>query len=76
MSRVPVLSGKEIAKALESAGFVRVGQKGSHLKLERLRDDEKRTVIVPLHTEIAPGTLKSIMRQSGINLEDFKSFFK
>ena len=60
---LPVVSGSEVVKALSNAGFDRVSQRGSHVKL---RNAEQRTVIVPLHRELAPGTLRSILRQAGL----------
>jgi predicted RNA binding protein YcfA (HicA-like mRNA interferase family) len=65
---LPVLSGAEVVKALGTAGFVQVSQRGSHVKL---RDDQGRVVIVPMHAELARGTLRSILRQAGIAPEAF-----
>ena len=61
MPPLPVVSGATMVAVLTCAGFVRVSQKGSHVKL-RAGD---RTVIVPLHAALAPGTLKSVLRQAG-----------
>ena len=66
--RLPRISGDEAARALERAGFTRTSQRGSHLKL---RSDHGRIVIVPLHRELASGTLRSIIRQSGLTVEEF-----
>jgi len=57
---LPVLSGQQVVTALTRAGFVAVSQRGSHLKL---RHPDGRVVIVPLHRELAAGTLRSILRQ-------------
>jgi predicted RNA binding protein YcfA (HicA-like mRNA interferase family) len=64
---LPVVSGAEVVKALVVAGFVEVSQRGSHVKL-RNRD---ATVIVPMHRELATGTLRSIIRQSELSVEEF-----
>jgi predicted RNA binding protein YcfA (HicA-like mRNA interferase family) len=64
---LPVVSGAEVVKALVVAGFVEVSQRGSHVKL-RNRD---ATVIVPMHRELATGTLRSIIRQSEMSVEEF-----
>lgn len=61
------MSGAEAVKALVVAGFVEVSQRGSHVKL-RNRD---ATVIVPMHKELAAGTLRSITRQPGTSVEGF-----
>ncbi len=66
---LPVASGREVIRALEKAGFAQVSQRGSHVKL---RNDAGRTVIVPLHRELARGTLGSILRQSGLSVDEFR----
>ncbi len=45
-----------------------MSQKGSHIKL---RNSDGKTVIVPLHRELAKGTLGSILRQAGMTVEEF-----
>jgi len=65
---LPVVSGKETARALERAGFGQVGQRGSHLKLRRA---DGRTVIVSLHRELAAGTLRSVLRQADLTVGEF-----
>jgi predicted RNA binding protein YcfA (HicA-like mRNA interferase family) len=63
--RLPVLSGARVVRALEKEGFEVVGTKGSHCKLRR----GSRTVIVPLHDEVRPGTLASILRAADITAD-------
>lgn len=67
-------SAEELVKALGKWGFHRVGQTGSHVKLRYVHGPtgEKRTVIVPLHDELATGTLRDIADQAGAN--DFQAF--
>lgn len=67
-------SGEEIVAALQKWRFRRVDQTGSHVKLRYVHPEtrERRTVIVPLHAELAKGTLKSIAEQAGA--EDFQEF--
>lgn len=62
--RLPRLSGAEVVRALERAGFAVVSQRGSHRKL---RHPDGRVVIVPMHRELASGTLASILRQAGLS---------
>jgi len=67
-------SGDDIIDALGNWGFKKVGQKGSHVKLQYVDPNtgEKRIVIVPLHSELDTGTLKSIAEQAGANnFQDF-----
>ena len=66
---VPVVSGAEVVRALGKAGFERVGQRGSHMKLRHV---DGRTVIVPMHRELARGTLRSILRQAGFSADGFR----
>ncbi|MDP9388598.1 MAG: type II toxin-antitoxin system HicA family toxin [Actinomycetota bacterium] len=65
--RLPRLSGAAVVRALERADFEQVSQRGSHVKL---RHADGRVVIVPLHRELATGTLASILRQSGLSPDD------
>jgi predicted RNA binding protein YcfA (HicA-like mRNA interferase family) len=67
---LPRVSGDDVCRALGRIGFVRVGQKGSHVKL---RNPGGRTVIIPMHRELAEGTLRSIIRQAGLTVEEFTS---
>ncbi|PZS28707.1 MAG: hypothetical protein DLM59_14140 [Pseudonocardiales bacterium] len=59
------LSGAEIGKALERGGFEFVSVRGSHAKYRA----EGRVVIVPMHREVLPGTLRSILRQAGWDVD-------
>ena len=54
--------------ALRRAGFEQTGQRGSHVKL---RDGNGHVVIVPMHRELRTGTLRSIIRQSGLGADEF-----
>lgn len=66
------LSGAEIAKALDRAGFGHVSTRGSHAKYRK--DD--RTVIVPLHRSLAAGTLRSILRQADWTVDDLNEWLR
>ena len=61
------VSGAEAARALQRLGYVVQRQTGSHLILRR----EGRTVVVPQHKPLKPGTLKGILEQAGVPLERF-----
>ena len=65
--KYPLLPSGKIVAALKRGGFIEVSQKGSHLKLSR----GGRAAIVPLHDEVARGTLKSILEQAGLDLDEF-----
>lgn len=68
MAKLPVISGEEMIKILKKAGFQVVRQKGSHVSLQK---GEYKTV-VPLHYELAKGTLVGILKQCGISREDLE----
>ena len=72
MAKLPSLSGDELVKALTKAGFQVVRQKGSHVSMKR---GKSRTVI-PLHKELAKGTLFGIMKQCGLTKEDLISIIE
>ena len=66
MPKLGVFSGDEIVRIMESEGFVRARQKGSHLMMQRRTERGTTTVPVPLHRTVRIGTLQSIIRQSGL----------
>lgn len=65
---LPVVSGAQVVAALGKGGFEQVSQRGSHVKL---RAEDGRVAIVPMHRELAIGTLRSVIRQSGLSVEEF-----
>jgi predicted RNA binding protein YcfA (HicA-like mRNA interferase family) len=69
MSKLPRVSGRECLKALAKAGFYLKRQEGSHMILRR--DDPFGQVVVPDHKELDRGTLRAILRQAGVSVEDF-----
>ena len=74
MSRLPRISGRECIKALERAGFQFVRQKGSHIAL--LREEPFTQLVVPDHKELDRGTLRAIIRQAGLSVEEFIELLK
>lgn len=65
--KLPILSGEELVKILIKQGFKKVGRKGSHVRLKKKCDGK----VVPLHKELARGTLLAILRQTEIEKEEF-----
>lgn len=57
------LSGKKIVKFLEQNGFSSNKTRGSHCKMRRIVSDRNQTLIIPLHSSIAKGTLHDIYNQ-------------
>ncbi|OHD62364.1 MAG: hypothetical protein A2014_04885 [Spirochaetes bacterium GWF1_49_6] len=71
MARIPLLSGEEIIRILEKFGFKVLRQKGSHVSLKRETLNGSIGCVVPNHKEVAAGTLRGILKQAQITLEDF-----
>jgi predicted RNA binding protein YcfA (HicA-like mRNA interferase family) len=66
-SKYPILRPNDIISALSKKGFVYKSQRGSHAKYS----NGHHITIIPMHDTVAKGTLKSILLQAGIELEDF-----
>ena len=63
--RLRRLSSRELVRALGQLGFEIIATRGSHAKLRRVAPDGARqTLTIPLHRELAPGTLHAIFRQA------------
>jgi predicted RNA binding protein YcfA (HicA-like mRNA interferase family) len=72
MPKLPQVSGKETIKALQKIGFSVAGQKGSHVKLVRVREGQKQSVIIPMHKTIKPGTLRNgILKVISLSIAEF-----
>ena len=72
MGKLRVMSGQEACAILEGQGFTRVRQRGSHIVMQRVTPDGTTTVPVPDHKELRIGTLRSIVRQSGLPRREFE----
>ncbi|MCX6809723.1 MAG: type II toxin-antitoxin system HicA family toxin [Candidatus Berkelbacteria bacterium] len=69
------LSGKELIKALQKVGFLIISQKGSHIKLRKISAPIK-TVVVPNHRIIRPGTLNNILKLAQLDRDKLQELFK
>ncbi|HTS35412.1 MAG TPA: type II toxin-antitoxin system HicA family toxin [Candidatus Solibacter sp.] len=67
MPRLPRVSGAETVRALVKLGFEQVRQRGSHVVLRRA----EKGCVVPLHKELALGTLRGVLKQAGVSVEEF-----
>ena len=72
MPKLPVLSGQEVRRMLEAHGFQMMRQRGSHMVMQRAVEEGTTTVPVPDHSELRTGTLRSIIRQSGMAVGEFR----
>jgi len=69
MPKLPRISGREAVGAFERLGFAVVRQKGSHVVLRR----GDRGCVIPMHNELAAGSLRNAIRQAGITVDEFVS---
>lgn len=69
MKKLPIISGRDCVKALGKAGFYFKRQEGSHIIMRR--DNPFSQVIVPDHKELDRGTLRAIIRQTDLSVDDF-----
>lgn len=69
MSPLPRISGRECIKALQKTGFYVRRQRGSHIILRR--DDPFAQLVVPDHKQLDRGTLRAIIRQAGLSVNEF-----
>jgi predicted RNA binding protein YcfA (HicA-like mRNA interferase family) len=69
MSKLPSISGKNCVKALQKVGFYLKRRESSHVILRR--DNPFAQVVVPDHQEFAKGTLRAILRDVDLSVEEF-----
>ena len=71
MPKLRRVSGRRAIRALEKLGFERVRQRGSHVVLKKQTSEGAVGCVVPLHRELAIGTLRGILKQAGVTPEEF-----
>ncbi len=67
---LPIVSGQEVLNALKKVGYEKDRQRGSHVIARQLKAPHRR-ITIPDHKEIAKGTLRAIIRESGLSVEEF-----
>ncbi len=72
MSHLPRISGRDVIKALRKLGYEFDHQRSSHVVVRQTVPPHRR-LTVPDHDEIAKGTLRAIIRQAGLTVEEFKA---
>jgi len=70
VTRLPVVSGRDAVKALQKIGYEADHQTGSHMILRRATPPHRRLTI-PDHKELAKGTLRAIIREAGLTVDEF-----
>ena len=76
MAKLPILSSKQVIKALRKAGFTDAPRrgKGSHIAMVKRSHMDTRLVIIPYRKVIPIGTLRGILEQTGLTREEFLNF--
>ena len=72
MSKLPAISGAQAVKAFERAGWRQDRQRGSHIVM--LKTGHIASLSIPQHREVAPGTLRSLIRAAGMTVDEFVRF--
>ena len=68
--KLPIISGLETIKRLKKHGFIAVRQKGDHVRMEKF-DEKIIKLTVPLHNELKKGTLRRIIKDAGLSINNF-----
>jgi predicted RNA binding protein YcfA (HicA-like mRNA interferase family) len=71
VSKLPDISAQECIAALEKAGFY-VARRGKHTTMRR--DNPFARVTIPNHKTLKKGTVRSIIRQAGLTVDEFVDF--
>ena len=69
MGKLPVISGSEAVRAFERAGWHIKRQRGSHVIM--IKAGNNASLSIPQHRELAPGTLRALIRAAGMTVEEF-----
>lgn len=69
MSKLPLISSRDCVRALEKVGFYFARQRGSHIIMRR--DEPPAKTVVPERREIPKGTLRAIIRDAGLTVDEF-----
>lgn len=80
MQKLPVVSGKKLAKFLKNLGYESVRQRGSHVRFRKTTGLGEHNITVPMHGEMAKGTLNDILARvslwNGIPKEELVNLLK
>ncbi len=72
MTKLPQVSGTEVVRALRKLGYEKDHQRGSHIVLRQSSYPHRR-IVVPEHDELAKGTLRAIIRELGLTVDQFNA---
>ena len=71
MPKLPIVSGVKAVKALQRLGFFVDRQRGSHVVMKKTTTEGERGCVIPMHKEVALGTLRSALKMAGVSPEEF-----
>jgi predicted RNA binding protein YcfA (HicA-like mRNA interferase family) len=71
MPKLPIVSGAEAVRALQRLGFFVDRQRGSHVVMKKVTPTGERGCVIPMHKEVALGTLRSALKLAGVSPEEF-----
>ena len=71
MPRVPLVAGSEAVRALQRLGFNVDRQRGSHVVMKKITPTGEIGCVIPMHREVAAGTLRSALKMAGVSIEEF-----
>lgn len=74
MGKLGNISGKDAVKAFQKAGWIKIGQVGSHLVMSK--PNIRVNLSIPQHKELAPGTLRALIRNADISVDEFLDLLK
>ncbi|MYA28292.1 MAG: type II toxin-antitoxin system HicA family toxin [Nitrospira sp. SB0672_bin_25] len=70
MTKLPVCSGEDAIRVFNKAGWIQDRRRGSHVTL--IKGGMAVVLTVPLHRELGPGLLRSLIRKAGLTVEEFQ----
>ena len=71
MPKLPLVSGAKAVKALQRLGFFVDRQRGSHVVMKKITAWGERGCVIPMHKEVAIGTLRSALKLAEVSPEEF-----
>ena len=75
MRKLRAISGEIVIKVLcNRFGFMVSGQSGSHVRLSKVTAEGKIGTVIPMHDELKPGTLKSVLKLARVDPEEFAEY--
>ena len=73
MAKLPIVSGQEAVRAFQRLGFAVDRQRGSHVVLKKQTPSGEVGCVIPMHREVAAGTLRSALKMAGVSAEEFQA---